>query len=173
MAGPSSRHWAGTPGAHTAIAAAFGVCRRTLAWPESASSEISGRCWEAFGSLAMTLQFSWITNPFLLLAGAQVAELYGGTGWDTAMGKRLWLVEMGLLKSEQWSIPNSVCLFLVGFLCERFWSLASELVLCCAGNRSRRNWDSTVCPKHRRGVVRACGIKTKPNYTSEARQEFL
>jgi len=36
-----------------------------------------------------------------------------------------------------------VCVFLVGFLRERFRSLASELAH-CVGNRSGRNWESTA-----------------------------
>lgn len=82
-------------------------------------------------------------------------------------------VEVGSLKSEQWDIPDSVCMFLVGCLCEHFWGLASELLLCQVGNRSRRDWESSTCLKHRKGVVHACGIQTKQSCTSEARQESL
>lgn len=82
-------------------------------------------------------------------------------------------VEVGSLKSEQWDIPDSMCMFLVGGLCEHFWGLASELLLCHFGNRSRRGWESSTCLRHRRGVVHAPGIQTKQSSTSEARQESL
>lgn len=82
-------------------------------------------------------------------------------------------VEVGLLKSEQWDIPDSMCTFLVGGLYELFWGLALELVLCHVGNRSRRDWESSTCLKHRRGVVHARCIQTKQSCTSEACQESL
>ena len=174
---PSSRRVFGavTRGAHAAIAAAFGVCRRTSACPEPASGEVLAGAGKRLAPQLRRCSFlgSRTLSCSLLQPGWQsCAE--ARAGWDTALGKRPRPGgEVGLLKSEQRGIPNSVCMFLVGFLCERFWSLASELVHCRVGNRSRRNWESTARPKHRRGVVRACGIKTKQSYTSEARQESL
>lgn len=95
-------------------------------------------------------------------------------GWQSRVGhSALAGVEVASLKSEQWDFPDSLSLFFVGGLCERFWGLAAELLLCHAGNRSRRDWESSTCLRHRGGVVHARGIQTKQSCASEARQESL
>lgn len=151
----SQRVWLSL-GSHVSVATVLWTCR-TLVWPEPTQVR-----WELFVSSATTLQFLWTTNPFLLCAGSQ------HSGQKPTAG-----VEVGSLKSEQWDIPDSMCMFLVGGLCELFWGLASELLFCHFGNRSRRGWESFTCLKHRGGVVHACGIQTKQSCTSEARQESL
>lgn len=101
-----------------------------------------------------------VNSPCSLLR--MVAEQCRGNYWNsglfTASDKHP--LARGLLKSALWGIPNCVCVFVVGFLCESFCNLAAELVHCSVRDRSRRNCKSTVCPEHRRAVC-ACGIKTK------------